>query len=451
MNPYIFRKYDIRGVVEEDFTDDVVVNIGKAYGTLVKRKGAQKISLSGDIRTTTPRLKELFAKGVLSTGIDVVDIGILPTPANYYSMYKMDIEGAVQITGSHNPADMNGFKMSYDKQSVYGDEIQEMRKLIENEDFEKGQGELTEEDILEHYNREIVKNIKLEKDVKLAVDCGNGAACLSAPEALEEIGCDVTRFYCEVDGTFPNHHPDPTVKEYIQDLIQEVKAGDYDFGVAFDGDADRLGIIDNEGNIIWADYIMILFLDEVIEGGEKVIFDVKCSQALEDMIKEKGGVPLMWKTGHSLIKEKMREEGVDFAGEMSGHICFADDYYGYDDAIYAALRFAQMISRHDKKLSDIIAEIPSYYSTPEMRLDCPDDKTKFEIAEKSAAYFKENYECIDVDGVRIKFGDGWGLVRASNTQPVIVTRFEAKTEKRLEEIKNEVLGKLESFGEIELP
>ncbi|MCF7885449.1 MAG: phosphomannomutase/phosphoglucomutase [Candidatus Marinimicrobia bacterium] len=451
MNPYIFRKYDIRGVVEKDFSNEVVKNIGKAYGTLVKRKGAKKISISGDIRKTTPHLKEIFTEGVLSTGVDVVDIGILPTPANYYSMYKMDIDGAVQVTGSHNPPDMNGFKMAYKKLSVYGEDIQKLHRLIEEEDFEEGDGELNVEEILSDYNKEIVSGIQLEKDVKVAMDCGNGAACLSAPEALEEIGCDVTKFYCTVDGNFPNHHPDPTVQENIEDLIREVKKGDYDFGVAFDGDADRIGVIDDSGQAIWADYIMILFLDEVIEQGEKVIFDVKCSQALEDMIIEKGGEPLMWKTGHSLIKEKMREEGVKFAGEMSGHICFADDYYGYDDAIYAALRFAQMVSRQSEKLSTIIEKLPNYYSTPEMRLDCPDDKTKFEIAEKSAKYFKENYDCIDVDGVRIKFGDGWGLVRASNTQPVIVTRFEAKTEARLAEIKNLVLSKLEDFGEIEIP
>jgi len=451
MNPYIFRKYDIRGVVEEDFTDDVVINIGKAYGTLVKERGGKKIALSGDVRKTTPRLKKLISKGILSTGIDVVDIGILPTPANYFSMYTMDVQGAVQVTGSHNPPDMNGFKMSYNKQSVYGDDIQKLKEIIENEEFAEGKGNFSEEDILEKYNEEIVSNIKLEKDIKVAVDCGNGAACLSAPEALKAIGCETTEFYCDVDGSFPNHHPDPTVKEYIQDLIKEVENGDYDFGVAFDGDADRIGVIDDTGSIIWADYIMILFLDEVIKDGEKVIFDVKCSQALEDMIKEKGGTPFMWKTGHSLIKEKMREENIDFAGEMSGHICFADDYYGYDDAIYAALRFAQMLSRKSEKLSEIMAKLPHYQSTPEMRLECPDDKAKFEIAEKAAAYFKENYECIDVDGVRIKFGDGWGLVRASNTQPVIVTRFEAQTEERLEEIKELVLSKLKSFGEIEMP
>ena len=451
MNKYIFRKYDIRGVVEEDFTDEVVTNLGKAYGTLVKKKGAEKVSLSGDIRTTTPRLKELFAEGVLSTGVDVVDIGILPTPANYYSMYKMDIDGAVQVTGSHNPPDMNGFKMSYNKLSVYGDDIQKMREIIENDTFAKGEGELTVEEILQDYNKEIVSNIELASDVKVAVDCGNGAACLSAPESLKEIGCDVTEFFCEVDGTFPNHHPDPTVEEYIADLIKEVKNGDYDYGVAFDGDGDRLGVIDDKGRIVWADYIMILFLDEVISKDDTIIFDVKCSQALEDMIRAKGGKPLMWKTGHSLIKEKMREENVKFAGEMSGHICFADSYYGYDDAIYAALRFAQMISRQDKKLSEIIDGLPQYISTPEMRFDCADDKTKFEIAKKAEKYFKANYDCIDVDGVRIKFGDGWGLVRPSNTQPVIFTRFEAKTKERLDEIKNTVLNKLKTFGDIQIP
>jgi len=450
MNPYIFRKYDIRGVVKEDFTDQVVENLGKAYGTFIKEKGAESTAVSGDVRKSTPRLKKLFSKGVLSTGVDVVDIGILPTPANYYSMYKMDVDGAVQITGSHNPADMNGFKMSYNKKSIFGEDIQKIKKIIEEENFKVGEGTWSESSILEDYTQEIISNIELEKDIKIAVDSGNGAAGLVMPEVLEEVGCDVTPLYCEIDGSFPNHHPDPTVEEYIEDLIEEVKNGNYDCGIAFDGDGDRLGLVDEKGNIIWADYMMILFLDEIITDHESVIFDVKCSQALEDVIKEKGGQPLMWKTGHALIKEKMREEKAPFAGEMSGHICFADDYYGYDDAIYTALRLVQTLSRSTQKLSEIMKELPHYYSTPEMRLECSDDETKFKIAKKSEEYFKEKYDCIDVDGVRIKFGDGWGLVRASNTQPVIVTRFEAKTEERLEEIKNTILNQLKEFGDIKI-
>ncbi|MBN2280585.1 MAG: phosphomannomutase/phosphoglucomutase [Candidatus Marinimicrobia bacterium] len=450
MNPYIFREYDIRGVVAEDFTDEVVIQIGKGFGTLIKEKGAKKISVSGDVRLTTPHLMEKFIEGVLSTGIDVIELGILPTPVNYYSMYKLDIDGACQITGSHNPPEMNGFKLSFKKGSVYGEEIQQIRRIIEDGKFATGKGAQTHQEILEQYKAELVSKIKLEKPMKIVMDCGNGAACLAAPEIFKKIGIEMTELYCDADGNFPNHHPDPTVEKYIADMIAEVKKGGYDCGIAFDGDADRIGVIDEKGRIIWADYIMILFLDEIIKNGETVVFDVKCSQALEEAILERGGKPYMYKTGHSLIKKKMQELDLPFAGEMSGHICFADDYYGYDDAMYDALRFVQMLSRKQEKLSEIMDKLPKYYSTPEMRLDCPSDQVKFEIAEKSTQYFKENFDCNDVDGVRIKFGDGWGLVRASNTQPVIVTRFEAKTQERLEEIKNLVLSKLQEFGEISI-
>ncbi len=450
MNPYIFRQYDIRGVVADDFTDDVVINLGKGFGTWLSNKGGKKITVSGDVRLTTPHLMEKFTEGVLSTGVDVIDLGILPTPVNYYSMYKIDVDGAVQITGSHNPPDMNGFKLSFQKGSVYGEEIQNIKKIIEDDAFVTGNGKQTKQEILAQYKTELSKKVKLEKPVKIVMDCGNGAACLAAPEIFKNIGVEMTELYCDADGTFPNHHPDPTVEDYIQDMIKEVKSGDYDCGIAFDGDADRIGVIDNKGRIVWADYIMILFLDEIIKNGETVVFDVKCSQALEDVINKKGGKAYMYKTGHSLIKKKMQELDLPFAGEMSGHICFADDYYGYDDAIYVAARFVQMLSRQDKPLSEIMDGLPKYHSTPEMRLNCPDDKTKFEIDKKATAYFKDNFDCIDVDGVRIKFGDGWGLVRASNTQPVIVTRFEAKTKERLEEIKSLVLNKLKEFGEISI-
>jgi phosphomannomutase/phosphoglucomutase len=402
------------------------------------------------VRLSTPHLKEKFTEGLLSTGVNVIDLGILPTPVNYYSMYKLDIDGAVQITGSHNPANMNGFKLSFKKGSVYGEEIQNIKKIILSGKFITGEGVRTEQEILEQYKEELAAKIKLEKPVKIVMDCGNGAACLSAPEIFKKVGVEVKELFCEADGRFPNHHPDPTVEKNIQAMIAEVKKGGYDCGIAFDGDADRIGVIDNKGQIIWADYIMILFLDEIIKNGETVVFDVKCSQALEEAITQRGGKPYMYKTGHSLIKKKMQELNLPFAGEMSGHICFADDYYGYDDAVYDALRFVQMISRSSETLSEMMEKLPKYPSTPEMRLDCPSDEIKFEIAEKSTRYFKENFDVIDVDGVRIKFGDGWGLVRASNTQPVIVTRFEAKTTERLEEIKSLVLNKLKEFGDISI-
>jgi len=447
VNPYVFREYDIRGIVEQDFPDADVELLGKGIGTYIKEKGGDILTISGDVRLSTPNLKKMLAKGLLSTGVNLIDIGIIPTPVNYFSMYFLPIDGAIQITGSHNPADMNGFKVTYRKQAVYGAQIQKIRQIIESGNFTTGEGVMNKKSILEDYKKMLLSKIKLDRPVKIAMDCGNATACMVAPEVFKKFGCEVTELFCTIDGSFPNHHPDPTVPKNLTQLIAEVQKGGYDFGVAFDGDADRIGVVDDRGGIIWADYIMILFLDEIIKNGETVIFDVKCSQALEEVILQKGGKPMMWKTGHSLIKQKMREVGVPFAGEMSGHIFFGDDYYGYDDAMYVAARFAQMISRYTEPLSAKMERLPHYFSTPEMRLNCADDPTKFAMAEKAAEYFKAHYDCIDVDGVRIKFGDGWGLVRSSNTQPVIVTRFEAKTEKRLQEIKNLVLNKLKEFGD----
>lgn len=451
MNEFIFRKYDIRGIVETDFTDDVVLNLGKAFGTFVKRSGGNSISLSGDVRDTTPHLKEMFANGIISTGIDVQDLGIIPTPTNYYSMFLLDIDGAVQITGSHNPPEFNGFKMSLSQKAFYGDQIQNLRQLINNQDFEIGSGEISITPILNNYMEMLKSKITLERPLKIVMDCGNAAGCLSGPQVYKELGIELTELFCDVDATFPNHHPDPTEDKNLIDIINVIKKGDYDFGVAFDGDADRVILIDEKGEIIRADNMMCLFLPEIIQTpGEEIVFDVKCSQALEEMIVKYGGTPVIWKTGHSLIKEKMRQNNVRFAGEMSGHIFFADDYYGYDDAIYVGLRAAQTLSRTDKKLSELTAEIPKYFSTPEMRLDCPTDAEKFIISDKAVKYFTENFDCETIDGVRIRFEDGWGLVRSSNTQPVIVTRFEAKSEARLNQIKKLVLSKLTEFGEIKI-
>jgi phosphomannomutase/phosphoglucomutase len=447
---YIFRKYDIRGVVEEDFPEAVVQNLGKAFATFVRRRGGTTVALSGDIRLTTPMLKEWFAEGLLSAGVDVIDIGIVPTPTNYFSMYHLEVDGAVQITGSHNPPEFNGFKLSHQQRAVYGDQIQELRKLIEADDFESGAGNKREQDILAPYTKILTEKIKFERPLRIVMDCGNAAAALVAPEVFKSMGIELEELYCTVDGTFPNHHPDPTEPENLEDLITEVVKGDYDFGVAYDGDADRIGVVDDKGNMIFADTLMAVFLEEVARPGEPIVFDVKCSQALEEEITRRGAKPIMWKTGHSLIKDKMREMKVGFAGEMSGHLFFADEYFGYDDAIYASLRLARLVSRQNRPLSELVAEIPKYHSTPEMRLECPTDEEKFNIAAAAETYFKAHYECIDIDGVRIKFGDGWGLVRASNTQPVIVCRFEARTFERLQEIKSIVLTQLQEFGDIQL-
>ena len=450
VNKYIFREYDIRGKVLDDFPTEVVIQLGKGFGSFVKRNGFQEIALSGDIRLTTPQLMDEFKRGVLSTGVDVINLGILPTPANYYSMFKLEVGGAVQITGSHNPPEFNGFKMSLDREAVYGNDIQIIRKYIDNNDFDIGEGNEIKYDIKSDYKSMIIEKISIERPMKVAMDCANAAGAINAPEIFKNFNIELTELYCEPDGTFPNHHPDPTVKENLKDLIDLMKLGNHDIGIAFDGDADRVGVVDETGDIIWADQLMALFLPEVIKKDDEILFDVKCSQALEDMIIKYGGKPIMWKTGHSLIKQKMNELGCKLGGEMSGHIFFADDYYGYDDAIYVAARIVQTLSRSDKKLSELKAKLPKYFSTPEMRMACESDEEKFRIADEAIKYFTKNYDCITVDGVRIKFGDGWGLVRSSNTQPVIVCRFEANSHDRMEEIKDLVLTKLETMGKIKL-
>ena len=450
VNKYIFREYDIRGKVVDDFPPQVVNQLGKGFGTFVKRSGFQEIALSGDIRLTTPKLMEEFKNGVLSTGVDVINLGILPTPANYYSMFKLEVGGAVQITGSHNPPEFNGFKMSLDRKAVYGKDIQTLRKYIDNNDFDIGNGNEIKYDIKSDYKSMIIDKINIKRTMKVVMDCGNAAGAINAPDIFRNLNIDLTELYCDPDGTFPNHHPDPTVKENLKDLINIMKSGNHDIGIAFDGDADRVGVVDETGDIIWADQLMALFLPEVIQNNDEILFDVKCSQALEDMIIRYGGKPVMWKTGHSLIKQKMNELGCKLGGEMSGHIFFADDYYGYDDAIYVAARIVQTLSRSDKKLSELKAELPIYHSTPEMRMACESDEEKFRIANEAIKFFQDNYDCITVDGVRIKFGDGWGLVRSSNTQPVIVCRFEANTLERMEEIKELVLNKIKTIGDVQL-
>lgn len=448
INKYIFREYDIRGKVKDDFPPEVVLNLGKAFGTFIKRSGGQEIALSGDVRLSTPSLIEQFKVGVLSTGIDVINIGILPTPVNYYSMFKLDVAGAVQITGSHNPPEFNGFKMSLNKKSVFGESIQDLREIIEKEDFERGEGDEAPYNILRDYKKMISSKINLDKKLKVVLDCGNAAGAVCAPEIFRNFNIDLEELYCDVDGIFPNHHPDPTVKKNLNDLIEKMKTGRFDVGIAFDGDADRIGVVDEKGDVIWADQLMALFLPEIISPGDEILFDVKCSKSLEEMITKYGGKPIMWKTGHSLVKQKMLELDCKFGGEMSGHIFFADDYFGYDDGIYVAARLLQTLSSSSKTLSELTDELPKYFSTPEMRLEAKSDEDKFRISEIAVKYFTDNYNCSTVDGVRINFDEGWGLVRASNTQPVIVCRFEATSVEKMDEYKNLVLSKLNEIGEL---
>ncbi len=447
VNPLMFREYDIRGKVDEDLTVEVAEAIGRAYGTVIRRRGGKKVVCGRDGRLSGPKLQEALIKGILSTGVSVVDIGVTPTPVMYFSLFTLEgLDGGIQVTGSHNPPEFNGFKICVGQETIYGPAIQELRKLIEAEDFETGQGERESYDILPQYKAFLKENIHLKRPVKVALDCGNGVTALTAPDAFRAHGCEVISLYCEVDGTFPHHFPDPVVEKNIADLRETVLKEKAEFGVGYDGDGDRIGVVDDQGNILWGDQLLIIFAREILKEhpGATIIGEVKCSQVMYDEIARLGGRPIMWKTGHSLIKNKMKEEKALLAGEMSGHIFFADRYFGFDDAVYASLRLAEIVSASEVPLSEMLKDLPKMVSTPEIRVECPDEK-KFEIVRRLTERLKaEGYKVIDIDGARVVFEDGWGLVRASNTQPVLVLRFEAKDEKRLEEIRRLIESHLEA-------
>ena len=449
INPEIFREYDIRGIAEEDLDDEVVVTLGRAMGTYLQRQGCKNLALGRDCRLSSTRLRDQLTQGLLSTGCGITDIGVCPTPLLYFSLHRLDCEGGVMITGSHNPAQYNGFKVAKGKLTIYGDQIQEVRKIAVSGDFMKGEGEREEVALLPEYHRYLAEAFgKLSNPSRVVVDAGNGTSALIAPQIYRDLGCEVIELYCTMDGNFPNHHPDPTVLENLQDLIQKVDQEKADVGIAFDGDSDRIGVVDDQGNVIWGDYLMILFSREVLRRrpGATIIGEVKCSQNLYDDIEKHGGRGIMWKAGHSLIKAKMKEEDAPLAGEMSGHMFFADRYFGYDDAIYGGARLLEILSESDQKISQMLADVPEVYNTPEIRVDCPEDM-KFEVVAQAQAFFNGRYQTITVDGVRVLFDDGWGLVRASNTQPVLVLRFEAQSQERLEEIRTLMETKLQEFIE----
>lgn len=450
MNPHIFRQYDVRGLVDEDLTDEVVTNLGRAYGTYLQHSGLKSVVVGRDVRLSSPRLRDALVKGILATGCDVTDVGVVPTPVLYFSIVHLKKDGGVMITGSHNPTEYNGFKLCKGVMSIYGEEIQKLRKIAERGEYATGEGQPDTYETLPGYIQQIESKIKIGRPIKIVIDAGNGTAGEGAPRIFEDLGCRVVKLYCEPDGRFPHHLPDPTIPEYMEDLIFRVRQEGADVGIGYDGDADRLGAVDEQGAIVWGDKLLALYAREILarEKGAKIIFDVKCSQGLVEDIEAHGGVPVMWKTGHSLLKAKMREEDAPVAGEMSGHMFFADNY-GYDDAIYASARLVQILSKGTRPLSTMVAEVPSYYSTPEIRAECTEEE-KFKIVEEVKAYFKGKYETIDIDGVRVLFGDGWGLVRASNTQPILVLRCEARTEARLKEIERIITNKLKEYPSVKL-
>jgi len=434
----IFREYDIRGVVPDELNQDVVHLLGRAMGTYYDDKGAGRISLGRDCRLSSPDLSKWLMDGLLESGVDVVDVGMVPTPLLYFSLHQLQVDGGVQITGSHNPPEFNGFKICLDKASIFGEEIQKIRKIIDSGNFRRSHGKMEKTDMVDPYLRTVEKNI-VPGPVKrrVVVDAGNGAGGPVATEVYRRIGFDVISLFCEPDGRFPNHHPDPTLPENLEALISKVDETSADLGIAFDGDADRIGVVDQEGSIIWGDQLLIVFSRDLLKRhpGGKIIGEVKCSQVLYDDIEKHGGQPIMWKAGHSLIKSKMKEEGALLAGEMSGHLFFSERYFGYDDAIYAGARLLEILSKTERSLKDLLADIPRMVNTPEIRMACPDEK-KFQVVAELVEEFKKDYTVIDVDGARVLFDEGWGLVRASNTQPVLVLRFEAKDENSLEKIRN---------------
>jgi len=454
MNPIVFRAYDIRGKAEVDFPPEEVKLLGRALATYFKSRGEKDVIVARDNRKHSPLLRQSLIEGLIAGGCRVVDIGENPTPVFYFSHHYYGLTAGVMITASHNPPEDNGFKISSGGTTIHGEEIQKIRRLLEQKEFVEGEGYLEEKDPREAYISYIKERIRLARPLKVAVDAGNGVAGPLAVELLKALGCEVIPLYCEPDSTYPHHHPDPTIPANLKDLKEVVLAERADVGLALDGDGDRLGVIDEKGNILWGDMLQILFWREILprHPGAPAIVEVKCSQALVEEIERLGGRPFFYKTGHSLIKAKMREIGALFTGEMSGHFFFADEYYGYDDALYAAARLLRLLSREERPLSCLLEDVPKYYATPETRIPCPDEQ-KAEVVAGIVKHFKErDYEVIDVDGARVIFPGGWGLVRASNTQPVLVARCEAKTKERLKEICSilqEALLKFPAVGAFE--
>ncbi len=445
VNLEIFREYDIRGIADRDLALPMSRELGGAVGTYLKRAGSRRVTLGHDCRPSSERLSSEVAEGLMGTGLKVVDIGLVPTPLVYYSLHRFgDVDGGVMITASHNPGDYNGLKISLGKNSIYGEEIQKIGRILEQGNLEEGEGSKESREIEKDYRKMVRKRIgRLSRPLKVVVDAGNGMASDLAPKVYRDLGCEVIELFCEMNGQFPNHHPDPTVADNLKDLIASVQDSQADLGIAFDGDGDRLGAVDDEGRIIWGDELTILFSREILarRSGATIIGEVKCSMNLYREIEKHGGRGIMWKAGHSLIKAKMKETGAALAGEMSGHIFFADGFYGFDDATFAGGRLLKLVSDSGQSISALLEDVPQLYNTPEIRLPTGED-AKFEIVRRLQKYFQRNYETVSVDGVRVIFEEGWALVRASNTGPHLVLRYEASSPDRLEEIQSIVESKL---------
>lgn len=437
MNPNIFRQYDIRGIADTDLNDETIAKIGRAIATHLGGQGMTSMVIGRDARTSSDRIRDTLISALTSCGMNVTDVGVTATPLVYFAVAHLKKDAGVMITGSHNPKEFNGLKICVGLGALYGEEIQELRVIAEKGKFQTGEGAVESRDVHPLYIDHIVANLKVSRKIKVVVDSGNGTGGLIGPELYEALGCEVHALFSEPDGNFPNHHPDPSEEKNLKHLKAEVARLGADIGIAFDGDADRLGVVTDDGQTIEGDKLLLLFARDVLSRnpGGTIIGDVKCSKILFDDIKQHGGVPVMSQTGHSLIKAKIKETNALLAGELSGHFFFRENYYGFDDGIYAGSRMLSILANTNKKASELLADVPKLFSTPEIKLDCSDDK-KFDIVARAVASFKEKYDVIDIDGARVEFPDGWGLVRASNTQPVLVMRFEAASEKRLKEIQN---------------
>lgn len=447
MNKNIFREYDIRGIVGDDLNSKTVETLSKSIGTFFQNNDAKRIAIGYDARESSPDFAEILTRGFNGSGCDVILIGRVPTPVLYHTVYTRNVDGGVMITGSHNPPNYNGFKICLGKQTLFGSQIQEIKEIAFSDDFAEDAGICEEINVLDEYQKDILSKISFgDRKLKVVVDSGNGMGGVTAIPIFEKLGVELVELFSEPDSNFPNHHPDPTVTENLQDVIQKVKETKADIGIAFDGDGDRIGVVDETGRIIWGDELMVLLSRSVLKENEgaSIIAEVKCSQNLYNAIEKNGGKAIMWKAGHSIIKAKMKEVGSVLAGEMSGHIFFADRFYGFDDACYAGARVLEILSKTDKNLSDLLSDLPKTFSTPELRVPCEEEK-KFKVVSQITEEFSKTNEVITIDGARIIFESGWGLVRASNTQAILVLRFEASSEESLTKIQKIVESKVDEI------
>ncbi len=441
---HIFRAYDIRGVVPTDLNENVVFNIGVAFGTKARQLGEKLVVIARDGRLSGPSLLKALENGLLSTGCDVLNIADVPTPLLYFAAKKIGTGSGIMLTGSHNPANYNGLKMSIAGNSLANEEIQELKNLIRENQFVSGDGCVSTQCVVDDYINTILAQEKITKKLKVVVDAGNGIAGASAPKLFKALGCEVVEMYCEVDGTFPNHHPDPSKPENVRELAEKVVELGADVGLAFDGDGDRLGLVTSTGQIIAADRQLMLYAKDVLKNtpNATILYDVKCTKDLGDYVRNAGGNPVMYKTGHALIKKYMKQHKVELAGEMSGHVFFNDRWFGFDDGLYTGVRILDILAKSDKNLDEMFAEIPESIVTPEINIDVTDEN-KFDIVADVVAAAKQTFtqaNIIDIDGVRVEFANGWGLLRASNTTPCLVLRFEAHDEDTLQNIKKDFMA-----------